>query len=368
MTILNLYDSELVIPGDWMSAIQNIQRTDGTVMVLGKNDSGKTSFVKLLTHYLVRRNRKVAFFDADIGQSTLGPPGTIGMAIVDKKRLTDGILADYMLFIGAISPDKCIDRFLERIYQLYTITQKENADTILIDTTGLVIGKAGVYLKSNLIKKINPTILIALQFDEELEPILLECASLPSTYIYRITPYKYIMGKSWSERKMRRKKQFSLYFRNSQLHKIMFSEITINDLNFGLSFRLEPHIIDLFRQEFQLEIFSAEVIKSRMFVILLRPQNIPTEDKLSHIKKHFKVRQVVFIQPIWFQNLLVSVNTSEGLSKSLGIIKNIDFKRKEITAYFPIPISFDNLDQIEFGQIKVKPDGSELPLLEPEQY
>ncbi len=369
MVILNLTNDELIIPGDWMSIFQTIQSQDGTVMVLGKNDSGKTSFIKLLTYYLVKRNRKICLIDADIGQSNLGPPGTIGMGIVDQKRLKDGIIpVDYILFIGALSPEQCIDRFISRVYQIYTIAQKEKVDTILIDTTGLVLGKVGVYLKSNLIKKVNPTVLVAIQFDKELEPILLEGEFAPSVQVYRIKPYPYIVGKNWSERKIRRKRQFSLYFQGSQWREIDFSEITIKDFNYGLEFCPDGGLTDLFRREFQLEIFSAEVINDKVFVVLLRPQKISPECNLSQIKIHFGVKQIIFIQPQWFGNLLFSLNNSEGLSIGLGIIKNIDWERMRITAYFPISVTFDNLAQIELGRVRIKPDGSELSYLEPERY
>jgi polynucleotide 5'-hydroxyl-kinase GRC3/NOL9 len=366
---LNLTDNELIMPGDWMSIVQKIQSQDGTVMVLGKTDSGKTSFIKLLIHYLVRRNRKIGLIDVDIGQSTLGPPGTIGMCIVDKNRVEDGIVPiDYMLFIGAISPEQCIAIFLEKIYQLYIITQKIKVDALLIDTTGLVMGRIGVYLKNNLIKKVNPAILVALQSDKELEPILLEFEAQPSIKIYRIKPYQNIIAKNWKERKARRRRQFSIYFKDSQLRDIDFSAVEIKDFNFGFSLFLEKTMVSLYWKEFQLEIVSAEVINSRLFMILSKPQSITNKDVFARIKKHFQVKQIFVILPNWFQHLLVSFTNSEGLSNGLGIIKHIDFERKKITAYLPISISLDNLAKIELGRIRIIPDGSALPPIEPERY
>jgi polynucleotide 5'-kinase involved in rRNA processing len=85
----NNYD-ELAMPGDWIPIVQKLQSQDGTVIVLGKSDSGKTSLIKLLTYFLVKRNRNIGIIDLDTGQSTLGPPATIAMSTVDKKKLKDG--------------------------------------------------------------------------------------------------------------------------------------------------------------------------------------------------------------------------------------------------------------------------------------
>jgi polynucleotide 5'-hydroxyl-kinase GRC3/NOL9 len=176
----NNYD-ELAMPGDWIPIVQKLQSQDGTVIVLGKSDSGKTSLIKLLTYFLVKRNRKIGIIDLDIGQSTLGPPATIAMSTVDKNKLKDGnIPIEHMLFIGMISPAGCIDRFLDRICKLYSISQKKKIDTLIVDTTGLVMGSIGIYLKSSLINRINPAALVALQFAQELEPILSQFESRPS--------------------------------------------------------------------------------------------------------------------------------------------------------------------------------------------
>jgi len=39
-----------------------------------------------------------------------------------------------------------------------------------------------------------------------------------------------------------------------------------------------------------------------------------------------------------------------------------------MTVYLPASVSLENLAQIEVGQLKVKPDGSELSYIEPAEY
>ncbi len=365
----NLCNDKLFMPGDWLPIIQKIQKHEGTVIVLGKTDSGKTSFIKLLTCFLVRRNKKIGIIDSDIGQSTLGPPATIGLSIVDKNRLKDSIIpVDYMHFIGAISPEQCIDRFLDRIYRLYTIAEKEKIDFLLIDTTGLVMGRVGQYLKGNLISKIRPSILVALQFDRELEPILSQFASQSLIHTYRIRPYPNIVERNWKDRKSRREKQFNFYFKGSQVKEIDFSAMEMKDFNFGLSFCSDNNIAESIGQIFKLKIIFLKVIGNRAILILPNPQNIPDRNTFIKIKKYLQVEQVVLIFPIWFQNILTSFNNSEGLSVGLGIAKRIDVVEKRSTFLAPASLSLENIVQIELGQVRIKPDGTELPYGETLKY
>src|SRR5918999_822328 len=48
-------------------------------MVIGEGDTGKTTLVTALANALVERGFRVAVLDADLGQSEIGPPTTIGL-------------------------------------------------------------------------------------------------------------------------------------------------------------------------------------------------------------------------------------------------------------------------------------------------
>jgi polynucleotide 5'-kinase involved in rRNA processing len=53
----------------------------GTVMVIGRSDTGKTTLARYLFHQLCRHYGKVGFLDCDVGQSTLGLPTTMTLAL-----------------------------------------------------------------------------------------------------------------------------------------------------------------------------------------------------------------------------------------------------------------------------------------------
>jgi polynucleotide 5'-kinase involved in rRNA processing len=49
------------------------------VLVLGARDTGKTTLVTYLAHALLADGGSVVVVDADLGQSEIGPPTTVGL-------------------------------------------------------------------------------------------------------------------------------------------------------------------------------------------------------------------------------------------------------------------------------------------------
>ena len=54
----------------------------GTCLVLGSADTGKTALVAAIAKYAAP-SWPIGIVDSDIGQSHIGPPTTVGWAIVD---------------------------------------------------------------------------------------------------------------------------------------------------------------------------------------------------------------------------------------------------------------------------------------------
>ena len=69
---------KLDVPPEWGAAASEIfERSLRTVLVIGGSAVGKSSFCRYLTEVLLARQAEVAFVDADIGQSNIGPPATV---------------------------------------------------------------------------------------------------------------------------------------------------------------------------------------------------------------------------------------------------------------------------------------------------
>ena len=147
----------------------------GTSVVLGGLDSGKTSFCRMCAAVAVRLGRTVAYVDSDVGQSTVGPPATIGLKFISSTEdLEPDPLgrADAIYFVGSTSPKGHMLPMVIGAMKLVEQARAAGADLILVDTTGFIHGTQGQVLKLAKVEALRPEAVTGFQRGGELEPIL----------------------------------------------------------------------------------------------------------------------------------------------------------------------------------------------------
>ncbi len=141
-------------------------------MLLGAPDTGKSSFAKQLLESVVASGKQGAYIDADVGQTTVGPPACVGLKWVrnaaDLEHLQE---ADDLRFVGSISPKHLV---LQEVIATASLVNeaRDQVDAIVIDTTGAVSGVTGQTLKFHKLELCHPNVLVALQRGSEIEPIV----------------------------------------------------------------------------------------------------------------------------------------------------------------------------------------------------
>lgn len=144
----------------------------GVVMLIGGPDTGKTTLAKHLLADALGAGRKVAFVDADVGVSTVGPPACVGLRwIRSRDDLHNLALADELRFVGSIEPHGVVLPHVVAAADLVSVARRE-ADFIILDTTGVVSGVVGQTLKYHLMELCNPALVIAMQRGSEMEPTI----------------------------------------------------------------------------------------------------------------------------------------------------------------------------------------------------
>jgi polynucleotide 5'-hydroxyl-kinase GRC3/NOL9 len=195
----------------WTQTVGAVLDAPGAVVMLGSSDTGKTVAAAELTGEALRAGLPAAVVDADIGQSDIGPPATVGLGVPEYpvRRMSE-IPPSALVFAGDSSPAGVYGYVVEGTVRLVTRARRDGARLIVVDTTGWVAGAAAVNAKVGKIARINPRHLIAIQRDAEVEPIL---ARLPSTIsIHRLRPSPCVRTRSREERRMARQRSFAAYF------------------------------------------------------------------------------------------------------------------------------------------------------------
>ena len=219
---------DITAPKQWHALLDVLEREKGIAMIIGAIDTGKSTLAKFLIFKLCQRGLKVALVDADIGQSFLGPPTTIGVSSFKSDPNWKLLLSPpEIFFVGSVTPEGYFPIHLEGVKRMVDKAISMATDVILVDTTGFVLGDTGRELKRRKIDLISPRFILALQKSEELEPILEHYNESPSLRIFRLPLSEHVRPRSMEERKIYRDGRFREYFKNSSVLELSIQEVRI---------------------------------------------------------------------------------------------------------------------------------------------
>jgi polynucleotide 5'-hydroxyl-kinase GRC3/NOL9 len=148
------------IPQSWIESFdvfRGFQKKPVAAMVLGKVDSGKTSFYTYLINRLISEKQKVAILDGDLGQSDIGSPRTVAYAFVTKP-VTDlfTLKAENAFFVMGTSPSEAANKMIRGIALMKAKILDKAPDFVAVNTDGWVEGEEAVKCKSQLAEELNP--------------------------------------------------------------------------------------------------------------------------------------------------------------------------------------------------------------------
>jgi polynucleotide 5'-hydroxyl-kinase GRC3/NOL9 len=223
---------------EWEFIVKELIRKRGTVMIIGETDSGKSTLIRHLIIRLIPESISVSLVDADIGQSSLGPPGTICMKSFRDEKDFSTFRFEKMSFLGTTNPALVIPMMIETSRRMIDICRK-TSEIILVDTTGLVSGNPGKALKTGKINVIEPEHVIAVIRNDELDHILDSAVGLN---IYRIRAAKAVKTRSRRTRTRYRQERLEDYF------KRQLSDFKLDAYHAKFFYR--THFISLIGHEF----------------------------------------------------------------------------------------------------------------------
>lgn len=208
-----------------LEAILSVQKKPAVVLLLGKIDSGKSSYCTYLVNKLVNRKCRVAVLDGDLGQSDIGPSGTAGYAVISKP-LTElyNLKFKNAFFVGVTSPIMAIAKTIEGLAALKAEILERPVDFVVVNSDGWVTGDAAVGYKTQLVKELKPDVVVGVQVEEELRPLI---ANLDDTPVIMVEPSSSLSQRSAEKRKSLREMTYARYMKDAKLHCYPLSQLTI---------------------------------------------------------------------------------------------------------------------------------------------
>ncbi len=204
-------------------AFERVLADPGVVMLVGDIDTGKTTFALELARRAVSAGIPTAVVDADIVQSTIGPPTTVGMKLCGAETGFDRDAlraADSLGFVGSLVPKGHLLPQVTSTAKLVGRARDGGARLIVIDTTGLVSGIYGQTLKFFKMDLVRPNTIVALERGGELEPILGIARRFTPADVLEIPAPDDAVSRSVDERMAFREEQFAAYFANASRWKV----------------------------------------------------------------------------------------------------------------------------------------------------
>lgn len=348
------------VPEGWHQAAGVIARERGIVLLLGASDAGKTTLARYLIGEWNREGIPVALVDGDIGQSTLGPPTTIGLSLFPPASIEAFPPPPVALrFVGATSPHGHVLPLIVGLKRLVDLAALGKAGIVLVDTTGLIHGRAGRELKFRKIDLLRPQHLIALERQEELEPLLLPHEGRKELQIHRLPVAEAAGSKSREGRRAHRERKFQEYFHGVHPLELSLKRVRLHGFWFQGGRRLQSHELAFIEKTLGAVVLYGEQGPEGLELLI---SGGITSEEVPRIKPVFGASEVRIADMENLPGLLLGLNDAGNDTLALGILQRLDLTHGTLSCLTPLPDP-KAVRLIQFGSLRIDPIGRELGIV-----
>jgi len=344
-------------PPSWENAAKEIASHGKpmVVVVIGGIDSGKTSFCVYLANWALKKGRKTAVVDADLGQSDIGPPSTIGFSHVTAPIMDlFEMEAENAYFVGVTSPSGAVERVLEGLTALKTKILETAVDFSIINTDGWIDDDDAVNYKVQLVERIAPDVVVGMQREKELAPIL---TKLKGLRIFTIDSPPAIRRRSREKRKILRELSYKKYLKGARVQSFPLKWVNIAGYLLGNGRPLTTERMEKIRKALEESPFHCEETPTAVLIVL-RGDEWVDEEKIKKIEDAIGKRTKL-MKKGEEEGLLAALQDAQGNFLGIGILSSIDYKKRAIKIYTPVS---EDVATICVGQIKLDKKGREIGL------
>lgn len=336
----------------WKRLASQIVKPQQIVLVIGATDVGKSTFCRFLIDFALTHGLKTVLVDADVGQSQIGPPTTIGMKSFapETPSVQFNGTADQLYFVGNLSPRGHHLEVLTGTRLMVDSAREIDADFIVIDTTGYLHDTSAVSLKRHKIELIRPNHTVCIGRSSELEQIIAYYSQQDWFNIHRLIPDRNVRSKSSKARSRYRKAQFDIYFSESTLQRLPFEQIRGGRTPFFIGRIANEKELEILSRLSETQVYYAEWGHRTLCLIASTPLS---KAVIIRIKNYLSLVRVTSEVRAYFERRLIGlIGTGSSNTYAIGIIENIDFKKRE----FGIRCKADAVKQacaIQFGNCQI---------------
>lgn len=348
---------ERTIPEEWDLLAERIRRENARkVIVLGEMDTGKSFLTTYLANRLVGFGKKTGIIDSDLGQSDIGPPGTIGLALLERPVMfLPNAKVQSLEFVGAHSAGLHMVSMMQGFRRIVEESLRL-AEATIVNTSGWIMGDGGRLLAGASIDLLEPDIIVLMQRKNECEHLVRRI--FPKTRVVPLKVSRKASETSKGDREKLRNLASQTYFSRCRDLFLDWDSFETDQVFFKTG---EP-VRDLPLKTGKV-IHFAEKYPSYEGLLVITSELL-SEAEIVSLNRHgfSSVRNVALP---YLEGILLGLRDERFHLCDVGILKGIDFKQGTIHILTPYTGRDSDIRIIQFGALRYRPDGTENGFLEP---
>jgi polynucleotide 5'-hydroxyl-kinase GRC3/NOL9 len=339
-----------VLP-EWEAAADRFLEQGGTVLVLGGPDTGKSTLSRYLVYRAFCAGKKTALVDLDLGQSHLGPPTALGLGLFPPRRPGDDSLTpEGLYFIGQTSPVGAILEVAVGCRVLVDQALARGAGGVVVNTSGFVQGPAAQKLKRAEGELLQPALILALQREQELQPLLRTLGGDEPKRTVQLPISSRVTAKSQEERRHYREKRFRRYFQRAHPLYLPWRRLVCEGLPWGQGEPLSAGALQRYGRDLGTPVLYGE-FNGRHTVLLLAEAPGPPSPELP----------VHWLSWTGLQLRLVGLLDGARRTLALGLILPAAWDPETVALWTPWPrAAASQVRFLKLGKIRLSLEGQEL--------
>ena len=238
----------------------------------------------------------------------------------------------------------------------------KDADFIIINTDGWVEGEDAINYKVQLVKKLKPDVLFAIQQNVELQHLL---HALESSTPILIKSPSAIKQRSREKRKTLRELGYIKYLKNAKVQSIPLNWVKIEGSELFSLYRTYEdvqrarEIYDLLGMK---PLFFREQ-KEKIVMVISRNRWID-KNSIEKVERYTK-KKVVVLRKGEEEGLLVALYNANKNFLGIGILQEVDYRRKFLKILTPVS---GEISVINMGKVKLDRKFKEIPIFAEEDF